>query len=183
MLRNHQAPQSTRPAPARRLTCAAAPPSRGFGGKAVTPVTVLLPGFEGDGDEHFLLARAGQDGRWLPLGDVVLAAGGDVATALSQRYVELKKFAVKRHVSLAARKAGVALEIGFRLQKGTPAGASEAEVFLVSEVSAPDADVVPATLRFIEAADMKPANRESLLAPRGPSIAPGGFTSKALRSK
>lgn len=179
MLRNCPAPLPTRPAHARRpvLTCGAA----GFGGKAVTPATVVLPGFDGDGDEHFLLARAGPDGRWLPLGDVVLAAGADVATALCQRYVELKKFALKRHVSLAARKPGVALEIGYRLQKGTPTGDSEAEVLIVAETTT-TAEVVPATLHLLEA-DTKPVSRESLLAPRGPAAAPGGFTSKALRSK
>lgn len=82
-----------------------------------------------------------QLGAWLPLGDVVVRAGGDVDVVVAERRGILTGFAKRKHLKMLPVAADEVLEFGVRVQRAPPRGPDLTEVFPVAH-EAPHADLV-----------------------------------------
>ena len=71
-------------------------------------------------------------GKWLPLGDVSIAAGGDLDVVVAERRDVLTGFAKRKHLKLLPVGADETLEFGVRVQRGPPRGSDPTAVFPVA---------------------------------------------------
>ena len=70
-------------------------------------------------------------GVWLPLGDVVVSAGGDMDLVVAERRNVLTGFAKRKHLKMLPIAADEVLEFGLRVQRAPPRGPDPTEVFPV----------------------------------------------------
>jgi hypothetical protein len=73
-----------------------------------------------------------QLGIWLPLGDVVVRAGGNMDVVVAERRKILTAFAKRKHLKMLPVAADEALEFGLRVQCAPQRGPDPAEVFPVA---------------------------------------------------
>mmetsp|Transcript_12785 Transcript_12785/g.46775 ORF Transcript_12785/g.46775 Transcript_12785/m.46775 type:complete len:221 (-) Transcript_12785:108-770(-) len=93
-----------------------------------------------DTKEFFLFARKveanGQEGKWMPLGDIVLREDASLGEALKERMETLVRYSKGSFVPMRMLRRGERIQIGARLQFGkTMAGSGEIALIDLDNVS------------------------------------------------
>ena len=110
----------------------------GAAGAEEEPQGVVGLGMRGPNKKGSMVAPEGKSkfvGVWLPLGDIVVEAGGNMDVVVAERRKILTRFAKRKHLKMLPIAADEKLEFGLRVQRAPSRGTDPSEVFPVATAS------------------------------------------------